>query len=133
MSFASDLRDGIQLADDLFRDGGLEARVTYHAWLDDDERGAPQYEVPKEMPAVVDQRVMLRRSAQTGEMIMTSASILLLKQLEPNGAPKRQSEPIDTRDVFMLPDGRTGPIVSIGAPVDGETQRPFYSEVLLGV
>lgn len=133
MSFASDLRDGIQLLNELTQEGGLQARVTYIPWVDTlDGYGTPKYDEPVEKRAIVDQSVKLRRSA-TGDMILTQANVLFLEQIKPNGAPKRQSEPIDTRDVIILPDGRTGPIVSIGAPVDGETNRPFYSEVLIGM
>ncbi len=49
------------------------------------------------------------------------------------GSDALRDFPIDARDVIILPDGTTGPIVHItGPPSDPKTGRPYFAEVWLG-
>jgi hypothetical protein len=63
---------------------------------------------------------------------MTVATITFLDPIDDNGAAGRQ-EPVDSRDIITLQDGKTAPIVEIKGPVDSATSRRFLNEVVLGV
>lgn len=132
MSLAGILRNGVKTIDKITGGaaGGMQASVTIKYWTDEDSHGAATYGKTLKTTAIVDQTIMLRR-ASNGEMIMTKASVIFPRELKPIGGTRRQAEPIDPRDVIILPDGTTGTIVSAGAPVAGETSKPYFSEVLL--
>ncbi len=70
----------------------------------------------------------------TGDAQKTLATLGFLSPIPPNGSPHRQSEPIDPRDRFTLPDGSSGPITEIaGGYVDPATGVPYLTQVTLGV
>jgi len=51
--------------------------------------------------------------------------------IPPNGAADR-GEPIDPKDVFILADGTSGPILDTEGPRDPGKARPFFIQVFLG-
>jgi hypothetical protein len=83
------------------------------------------------VPAIVDMSLRDIRSP-AGQFVTTRAYIMLLEPLPEEGTAERH-EPIDERDIFVLPDGTTGPIVQTGGFVDAGTSLPFYHEVWIGL
>ena len=70
-----------------------------------------------------------------GRVISTIARLTFLEKIDPIGVAISgfsRAEPIDVRDKFILPDGRTGPIVRIDGMTDPSTSRPYFAEVTLG-
>lgn len=80
--------------------------------------------------AIVEKKVQMRRT-ESGEMVLTTATVMFIEPVPPLGATDR-SEPVDPRDIIILPDGSTGPIVNVSGFVDRVSGRPFYSEIWLG-
>jgi hypothetical protein len=81
--------------------------------------------------ALVEQKQRLR-TLQGGQTIMTRFKLTILTVLDPQGTSNR-TEPIDTRDKFVLVDGSTGPIVDVEGLIDPATGSPYMYEVWLGV
>lgn len=69
-----------------------------------------------------------------GRIVMTFAHIMLLEPIEDNGeGGVGRQEPIDMRDVFVLPNGATGPVVDLKDPaLDPATNHAYFYEVWLG-
>lgn len=130
MSLRDVLVNGIATAHTILNGGGMEASVTHTPWTGQDGYGADTFGAPVPRRAIVD---MTRkpRVTRAGKLLMTIAEITFLEPITDNGASGRD-EPIDTRDKIVLPDGSTGPIVSVGGPVDPVTGRPYLNTVLLG-
>ncbi len=122
------LRKGILTANKVT--GSLQVNVVHKAWIDSDVSGEDVFDTEVSRPAVVEYRRKLVRNDQ-GEEVVQHASITFLRIVEPNGATSRR-EPIDPRDELTLPDGHTGPILSIKGVTDPDTSRPYVLEVSLG-
>ena len=108
----------------------LQPYVTHKAWKGQDGYGAPIYNSPVQRKAIVEKKVQMRRT-ESGELVLTTATVMFIEPVPPLGAADR-SEPVDPRDVIILPDGSTGAIVNVSGFVDRVTGRPFYSEIWLG-
>jgi hypothetical protein len=113
----------------------LQTTVTHRAWTGQDGYGKPTFASPVTRSAVVEltqalsKPVLVRTS--TGQEKAARAKVLFLTPIAANGASGR-TEPIDPRDEITLPDGTTGPILSIEGTVDPDTSRPFAAEVWIG-
>jgi hypothetical protein len=129
LAFNDIIRNGVAIADRLTKD--LQAIVTHEAWVGQTGSGRSMYGPPINRKAIVDTRVR-DRVTNAGQTVTTRASIQFLEAIEPNGAIGRV-EPIDPRDRITLPDGTSGPIVDIGGFIDGQTNRPYTSEVWIGL
>lgn len=128
MSLDSIIRKGVAIADKVTRP--LQCAVTHKAWIAQDVYGAAIYAGAASRLAIVEQKQQMRRTT-TGELVMTTASVMFIYPVPPNGAAGRR-EPIDPRDVILLPDGSTGPLVDVAGFVDTKTTHPFFSEIALG-
>jgi hypothetical protein len=128
VSLLDTIRAGIQTANTVTKP--LQGTVQHAAWIGQDGFGADTWAAPVSRAALVDLTRKLR-ATQNGRLVMTVASITFLDVLSANGASGR-TEPIDDRDKITLPDGTTGPIVSVGGFMDALTGRPLLNEVLLG-
>lgn len=131
--FADLITQGIALANSLT--GTLQADISYSAWLGYATTGPNagtgySYSSPVSIPAIIELGRKQRQDSN-GQLLITVARVFLLRPLTPNGATGR-TEPIDTRDVIVLPDGTTGPIVSVGGLVNPVIGRPYYHDILLG-
>lgn len=133
MSLLDTLRAGIALANTIT--APFQGTVQHYAWTGQDGEGADTFSPVLTLPgtsrkAIID-LTRKPRATTEGKMLMTIAAITFLDVIAPNGASGR-SEPIDSRDRIVLPDGSTGPIVSVGGFMDALTGRPVLNEVLLG-
>lgn len=128
MALVDTIRSAVKIAKDVT--SSLQVEVTLRAWKDQDEAGANVYASSVKYPAIVDQKQQERKTS-SGKIVMTRASVMILKPVTPNGAAGRV-EPIDPRDILILHDGTTGPIVEASGFVDAGTERPFFHEVWIG-
>ncbi len=109
---------------------GLQVDVAHYAWTSQDGYGKPTYASAKTYPAIVTRTQRLIRT-QTGHEVMSRASLEFLQLPKANGASNR-TEPIDTRDKLVLPDGTTGPILDVNGLLDPTTEHPFGVTVWIG-
>lgn len=112
----------------------LQPTVWHLAWVGQDELGKDKYAEAVEYGAIVEDLVEMRQDITTGSVVATRHRVAFLEPV-PDTAPLRdhaRQQPIDPRDQIVLPDGTTGPIVSIEGLVDRRTDRPFFSQVWLG-
>jgi hypothetical protein len=108
----------------------LQADITLERWEGQDVYGAPDYDDPENLKAIVDIREQQKRT-ETGQLVMLRALVILLQPLAANGAANR-AEPIDPRDKITLPDGSTGPIVGSAGFIDPGTDKPYFHEIWIG-
>lgn len=111
----------------------MKLDVRHHAWIGDDGQGADVFAPPVVRRALVD-LTKRERATTTGRVVMTFATLTWLDPIpatSPNPG-KDRINPIDPRDVFVLPDGGTAPIVQTGGFVDSATAQPFVNETILG-
>ena len=122
------IRTGIQLASSVTR--STQVPVVHHPWTGQDVEGAATYGDPVTRYAVVEYKT---KQFPTGsaQLQLVRAVIFFMDQIEANGAEGR-IEPLDTRDKLVLPDGTTGPILSVDGVADPSTTHPYYYAVSLG-
>lgn len=128
MSLRNVLVAAIKTADSVLKSD--QATVQHSAWTGQDLYGTDTFAAPVSRLAIVD---LTRRPLKTeeGKLLMTMATITFLAPIPDNGASGRK-EPIDNRDKIVLADGSTGPIISVGGPLDPVTNRPYLNTVMLG-
>ena len=129
MSFATSLRSGLKIIANQTRT--VQGIVKHYAWTGQDQFGNESYAYPVDRKAIITERIQ-DRPGQSGQVTRTTAHLLFLDPIEPNGTPGRL-EPIDTRDKIVLPDGSSNPIVETNGLVDPDTTRPFFMEIWLGL
>jgi len=118
MSFLSDM---INLASSVTNSLGLQATVTHESYAGQDGYGKRLYGPPVSRLAVVE---MKQKSVVTaaGELEMSQASVLFLDP----------ALTVTTDDRIVLPNGNTGPILTIEGFIDPESGGPVLSQVYLG-
>jgi hypothetical protein len=124
------LRDGVKTIKDLT--GGIQVLVQHRAWQGyTDASGTETFSDPISRRCIVStQQKELQTSS--GETVTVMATLNFLGDVEPNGAVGRK-EPFDPRDIIVLPDGFTGPIIDTPSGVmDPKTNRGFTHKVMLG-
>ena len=135
--YAKLVRNSVALIDDATT--SLQVTVQHSAWVSADPTyGVSVYATAIPRLAFVDdkEQMMLQPNMQ---MIRSRAKIDIIRPIAANGAVGR-IEPIDVRDKFTLPNGYTGPILTVGGPtelnrtglVDPSTLAPYIYEVILG-
>lgn len=127
------VRAGVALADSITQD--LQGTIGYRAWVGQDGLGEPIYVPPigsaaVSVKAIVDKKQQMIRTSD-GREVMSKTYVALLRPMTANGTPGR-TEPIDERDMIVLPDGTTGPILNIGGFIDGGSGFPYFHEIFLG-
>lgn len=118
MAFDDIIRSGVALANSMT--ASLQPTVQHYVRTGQDGYGKPTYAAPVNVPAVVDKDERYVQNAQ-GQTVLTRHRVTFVRPII-----------IKSTDKLVLPDGSTGPILSIGGVVDPDTDRPFSSEVLLG-
>jgi hypothetical protein len=108
--------------------------VLHSAWIGGDAFGTSVYADPVPRRALVDVTTMASFQP-AGELEKVKAIITFLELVpdtEANTDQLRQN-PFDPRDILILPDGTTGPIIKIGGGlVNPLTHRPYMNEITLG-
>jgi hypothetical protein len=122
---------GISIADSVTKNLGFQPVVVHRAWTGQDGYGRATYAAAVNRRAVVD-LTRRQRATVSGGIVTVIATVTILETVAPNGAAGRV-EPIDPRDILVLPDGRTGPILSgPNAVVNPATGQPFFNEISIG-
>lgn len=100
----------------------LQVLVQHERYLGEvDRAGKRDYATPQARPAiVVKQQKMVRSMA--GQMVMAETSITFLDP----------SVVVQEFDRLVLPDGSTGPILTVEGFIDRGTGKPLLTEVTLG-
>ena len=131
MGFGSLLRKGIEIVDTLTGGAdGFQDTVTMHPWTGSDDFGGPTFGTPVAILAIIEMKTQ-QRQLTSGDVVTQHASFLIPRPVAANGATGR-FEPIDPRDKFVLPNGYTGPVLSVDGPEDPTTDAPFVTTVVLG-
>jgi hypothetical protein len=128
MSLASIVRNAVALVNK--QTLSLQETVQFIPWVGQSDEGAPAYGTPLLMTALVEKKEGTLTLAN-GVMINTKAHVTFIQPISPTGAAGR-IEPIDNRDVIILADGTTGPIIGILGLDDPSTSYPYMMEVDLG-
>lgn len=132
MSFATLIAKGVTLADKL--SSSVQCLITHHAYIGHSPTANKLlFDDPIQLSALVDQR---RReyTDKAGKIVTTVANIFICRPIRPNGVTGTDRvEPIDARDIFVLPDGTTGPIVGVEGLVNPTTNYPYYAIVWMGL
>lgn len=114
---------------------GLQAEITHEPWTGLDGYGKPSYGSAVTRTAVVELVSQHARPAavrlDSGEVLVVRATVTILSPITANAASGRKG-PVDPRDRITLPDGTTGPILTINAPVDPATAAPYFYEIGIG-
>jgi hypothetical protein len=138
MGFDTIIRNGIAIINRTTV--SLQVPVVHKAWIGQTGFGETVFSQPVTRLAIVDQSAK-PHFTPGGQMILTKATITFLAPIPPqtedgtapDGTPSDRVEPIDSRDVFILPDGTTGPVVDVsGGLIDAGTNAPYFSKVTLG-
>lgn len=122
------VRGAVALARTLTLD--LQPVVQWRAWLGDNGYGLETYAAPVNIRAIVE-RKQHTLTRPDGRTFVSEHYIAILEPL-PGAVAANRRNPVDERDMFILPDGTTGPIVNISGLVDRGTGQPFYHEIYLG-
>jgi hypothetical protein len=128
MSLNAIIRNGIAIADNVTRD--LQGVVMHQSWLGTSGSGDVTFSAAVSRRALIDESEKPRFS-QAGQLILTKAQLTFLDPIAPQEAAGRVN-PVDSRDIFTLPDGTTGPVVSTSGFIDAETNQPYMISVTLG-
>lgn len=144
MSLNSLIRNAVKVADTITK--SLQGDVQHSAWIGQDGFGKPVYgtviqglditgqpttpNVPVVRKAVIE--LKQRERQVQGRVIMTFAYLTFVGPIPVNGMTSERKEAVDPRDVFILPDGSTGPVVDVQGVLDSETNLMYAVEVWLG-
>jgi hypothetical protein len=123
MALADLVRGAYRIADNATK--GLQPAVVHRRWLSADTFGNANYS-NQTIEAIVEyvSRLVLDRDKNE---VVSSARIDILQPLTPIGSGREG--PIDARDLFVMPDGRTMRVISTEGMVDKGTDYPFAHRV----
>lgn len=112
----------------------FKGTTQYSAWVGQNGAGGDEYATAIPVEAIISLKKE-QRFTPSGAPVMTVATLLILDPMAdtaPNTGQTRQ-QPVDPRDVFVLPDGSTAPIIESSGLMDPATSRGFTGKVVLGV
>lgn len=129
MSLDSIVRKGVKTIDKITK--SLQPEVTILQWVGSgDGYGSPGSIKTVKYRAVVEEGDQPRR-LPNGLEVMTVAYLIIIQPVKPNGASGRD-EPIDGRDIFILPSGLKASVAASRGVDDSKTKKQYYHEVWLG-
>ena len=106
--------------------------VSHYAWIaDEDAWGKKQYAAPVSRRAIWEPGHQSKFDTNTGSIVQVKGRLTFLDPIEPNGAAGRV-EPIDNRDLIVLPDGTSGPIFKPEGLYNPVADAPFLIELWIG-
>lgn len=106
--------------------------VAHHAWTGADNWGNATFASPVNRRALWEPGHQAKFDTNTGSVVQVRGKLTFLEPVEPNGAAGRV-EPIDNRDLIILPDGTTGPIFKPEGLYNPVAGKPFLIELWIGV
>lgn len=106
--------------------------VVHHAWVGEDSWGKPYFATPPiNRPAIWEPGHQSKFDTNTGAVVQVRGKLTFLEPIAPNGAEGRV-EPIDNRDLIILPDGTSGPIFKPEGLYNPVAGAPFLIELWIG-
>ena len=105
--------------------------VAHHAWTGNDAWGKNTYASPISRRAIWEPKHQSKFDTNTGAVVQVKGKLTFLDPIEPNGAEGR-IEPIDNRDLLVLPDGTSGPIFRPEGLYNPVAGAPFVIELWIG-
>lgn len=129
MSLRSIVRNAVSIADRVT--APLQATIQHSAWTGQDEFGDVTYTDPISRDCIVEYKIRDKLQSSSGRVIQSQALVTIIRPIDPNGAAGRV-EPIDPRDLIVLPNGHSGPIIDIEGVVDPMTNSPYMYQVWIG-
>jgi hypothetical protein len=127
MGFENIIRKGVQIADRITKT--MQPSLVYLIWTGADGAGKSSF-TESSVRAHVEMSNRIRAAANGREYVQ-EAIITLLDPPVANGAEGRD-EPVDLRDVFILPNGRRSTVVEVIGQVDPLTNGPYAFEIRTG-
>lgn len=123
------LRKVVGIANKVTKSLALQTAVTYQRCTGQDAYGTPTYNAAIKLDATVEWK-QKSLTTPSGQLAVSRAIITLLdiKQVE----DATNKEGIGDGDLFVLPDGSTGPILDLRGFMDSGTGRPVVTEIFLG-
>lgn len=112
------VRAAVAMADGIT--SSLQASVAHEAYMSQDGFGKPTYAAAVSRRAIVDLTEKPIRTTEGKERLSTARLTF----------PRPVA--VDLRDRFLLPDGRTAPVLTIGGVADPTTGTRYATEVALG-
>lgn len=106
--------------------------VQHYAWTGQDSWGKSTYASPVNRPAIWEPSHQSKFDTNTGSVVQVKGKLTFLEPVEPNGAEGR-IEPIDNRDLIVLPDGTSGPVYKPEGLYNPVSDAPFLIELWIGV
>lgn len=124
------ISNAVSIADGMTK--SLQVSVQRHVWVGNNEWGNPIYSVTvDEFKAIYEKKAESKFDLATGAVIQTQGKLLIMEPIEANGTEGR-IEPIDNRDLLILPDGTSGPIFKPEGLYNPEANKPFLIELWIG-
>lgn len=121
------LRQGVKIADEVTKP--LQATVIFKKAVSDTSYAGFGYPSSVKLKALVDWRQKQVRTS-SGVLSVSRAMVTFLDVEALKKATK--GDGIEDRDVIILPDGTTGPILDMAGFIDAGTKQPLATEVYLG-
>jgi hypothetical protein len=127
MSLLDVVRSGVAIANSVTNSGDLQASVMHEHYTESAQLAANKgvgkrtLDAAVSRPALVQKKQQMVRTA-SGELVQSKASVVFLDP----------AVLVTLFDKITLPDGTTGPILSIEGFVDKRTGQPILTEVYLG-
>jgi hypothetical protein len=117
------ISNAVALADRITQSLGLQALVNHRSFLSTDGAGKVQFVNPNGVSrrAVITRKQKMVKTA-SGELIMSTSQIVLLDS----------AVVVNEFDVFTLPDGTTGPVLTTDGYIPADTSHPVLTQVYLG-
>lgn len=134
MSLADIVRNGVKLAHNITKTGGLqETDVSLKRWRSEDASGVITYASTLTLSALVE-RKRRRVYDRDGNEIVSTTTVTILSPIPAlSPAVTGRKEPVDERDSIVFGDGETGRILATdGGLKDPSTHRPYMVQVFLG-
>lgn len=129
MGLASVIRSGVAIINSVTSD--LQVTVVHYAWLSNNDDSESVYDTGVNLSAIVEYGKEQLLQTDGRELLVKGTSIMIIGPVTDNGGSNRR-EPIDPRDRFTLPDGTSGPILSMKGVADPLTGDQYVYEVFLG-
>lgn len=128
MGFDALLRGAIGTIDTVTK--SLQTTVTIFPWLRDGGRG------PERSPFGITVRAIVERKDEekftaVGVVLVIKATVLILEIVPPTEAEGRQN-PIDPRDLVVLSDGSSAPIIGNPGLLDPTSDQQYFAELTIG-
>lgn len=105
--------------------------VSHQAWIGADSWGKATYADAVNRRAIWEPGHQSKFDTNTGSVVQVKGKLAFLDPIEANGAAGR-IEPIDNRDLIILPDGTSGAIYKPEGLYNPVAGAPFLIELWIG-